>query len=61
MTLPGGHNEVVFFDLEDPDWTVFESLSQGLKDAISQSPEYQKLTSASTAGKWKPVRELSSA
>jgi len=40
---------------------VFESLSQGLKDAISQSPEYQKLTSASTAGKWKPVRELSSA
>ena len=61
MAVPGGHNEVVFFDLDGPDWTVFESLSQGLKDAISQSPEYQKLTSASTAGKWKPVRELSSA
>jgi len=51
VSVPEGHNEVTHFDLDDPDWLVFESLSQGLKDTIMQSPEYEKAASV-TASTW---------
>ncbi|UXY14774.1 hypothetical protein N8I74_15835 [Chitiniphilus purpureus] len=46
MKLPKGmevdspHNAPVCFDLNDPDWGIFEALSNGLKEAITKSPEY---------------------
>jgi len=54
MAVPEGGGEVMHFDLDNPDWTAFESLSQGLKDAIMQSPEYKKAASV-TASTWEPI------
>ena len=33
-------HEVVVFDLDNPDWAVFDSFHDKLKDAIKTSPEY---------------------
>ena len=46
MPVSVPHYEIVKFDLDAPDWSTFESLSQGLKDAIMSSPEYKKATQA---------------
>ena len=57
MPAPTGHSETAHFDLDKPDWTVFESLSPGVKDTIMQSPEYKKAASV-MASTWEPVDEL---
>lgn len=41
MPAPTGMaNPACSFILSNPDWTVFESLSDGLKETIKKSPEY---------------------
>lgn len=56
VSVPEGRNEAMHFDLDQPNWTVFESLSQRLKDTIMQSPEYQKATN-----NWASLDELKAA
>lgn len=41
MPKPTGENEPILFDLSKPDWAVFDTLSDRLKEQISESPEYQ--------------------
>lgn len=40
---PEGYNETVYFDLEEPDFAVFESLSERLQEQIKASPEWENL------------------
>ena len=40
---PAPHNEVFAFDLDKPDYTVFEKLSEKLKETIRLSPEWAEL------------------
>ena len=40
VNAPTPFNQTVFFDLDKPDWSVYDSLSDGLKKTISESPEY---------------------
>lgn len=42
MATPIAHNGTVYFSLENPDWTVFDALSDGLKKTIMESPEYHE-------------------
>lgn len=41
--LPEGHNPLQLFRLGDPDWTLFETFSKGLKAKIESSPEFKSL------------------
>lgn len=38
-------NATKFFDLEEPDWNVFETLPEWIRKIIQESPEYKKLKS----------------
>lgn len=38
------------FDLDEPDWDVYESLSDRIKDRIAQSPEYAAATRSGATG-----------
>lgn len=38
-------NPTVYFDLDKPDWAVYDGLSDGLKKTISESPEYHEARS----------------
>lgn len=40
MQTPAPVNPPIVFNLGEPDWTVFEALSNGLKETIAKSPEY---------------------
>ena len=40
---PAPHNEVIAFDLAAPDYSVFEKLSDKLKETIRLSPEWAAL------------------
>lgn len=40
--LPQGVNDLQIFTLQAPDWTIFETFSQNLKNKIMASPEYAK-------------------
>lgn len=40
--LPQPVNETMMFTLQSPDWKIFETLSQGIKNKIMASPEYAK-------------------
>ena len=39
---PNAVHENVIFNLDEPDWTLFESFHDKLKEAIKRSPEYAK-------------------
>ena len=49
MPLPDGaeapaqENPSELFDLDDPDWDVFDSFGRGMQDWIAKSPEFQAL------------------
>jgi hypothetical protein len=46
---PSPIHEVVTFDLDNPDWAVFDSFHDKLKDAIKRSPEFAKAAGHSVA------------
>lgn len=60
MPLPIPVNAAAVFDLDEPDWSVFESLSQGVKDSIMASPEYREATKApgKAEGTWEAIKEV---
>jgi hypothetical protein len=37
---PAAIHETVMFDLDNPDWAVFDAFHDKLKDAIKRSPEF---------------------
>jgi hypothetical protein len=39
--MPEGHNELNIFSIEEPDMTLFESFSNGLREKIEKSPEWK--------------------
>ena len=39
--IPAGHNELKIFSIDEPDMTIFDGFSNGLKEKISKSPEWQ--------------------
>lgn len=39
--LPKGHNDLKLFSIDEPDMTLFDSFSNGLKEKIQKSPEWQ--------------------
>lgn len=45
MTKPEPVNEAQMFDLDAPDWDVFNSLSERLQEQITASPEYRAIPS----------------
>ena len=52
--LPEGKNELKLFSIDDADMALFDSFSEGLKDKIRKSPEWERLhggpeTSSSSA------------
>jgi hypothetical protein len=46
---PAPIHDVVTFDLDNPDWAVFDSFHDKLKDAIKRSPEFAKAAGHSVA------------
>lgn len=47
---PAPVHDHVLFDLDKPDWKVFESFHEKLRDAIAKSPEYAKARKESGSG-----------
>jgi hypothetical protein len=39
--MPQHHNELKMFSIEEPDMALFDSFSNGLKEKIGKSPEWQ--------------------
>jgi hypothetical protein len=39
--MPQGHNELKLFSIDEPDMALFDSFSNGLKEKIGKSPEWQ--------------------
>ena len=39
--IPEGHNDLTLFSIEEPDMALFDSFSNGLKEKIGKSPEWQ--------------------
>jgi len=39
--IPQGHNELKLFSIDEPDMALFDSFSNGLKEKIQKSPEWQ--------------------
>jgi len=39
--MPQGHNDLKLFSIDEPDMTLFDSFSNGLKEKIQKSPEWQ--------------------
>ena len=46
---PAPIHDTVMFDLDNPDWAVFDSFHDKLKDAIKRSPEFAKAAGHSVA------------
>lgn len=42
MEPPARKNALAFFTLADPDWSIYEGLSEGLRNVIAKSPEYHE-------------------
>lgn len=53
--FPQGFNDTQVFNMEHPDWTVFETFSQGLKTKIENSPEYKALKNPGAVSEGKKV------
>jgi hypothetical protein len=45
---PAAVHETVMFDLDNPDWAVFDAFHDKLKDAIKRSPEFAKVAGHSS-------------
>jgi hypothetical protein len=39
--MPEGHNELKLFSIDEPDMALFDSFSNGLREKIEKSPEWQ--------------------
>jgi len=48
--LPEGHNELKLFSIADADLELFESFSEGLKEKIRKSPEWERLHGGPSVG-----------
>ena len=48
--LPDGHNDLKLFSIADADLALFESFSDGLKDKIRKSPEWECLHGGPSVG-----------
>jgi hypothetical protein len=48
--LPDGHNDLKLFSIADADLALFESFSDGLKDKIRKSPEWERLHGGPSVG-----------
>ena len=46
--LPEGVNKTVLFSLDNPDMSVFNGFSDGIKKTISESPEFKKVSGGVT-------------
>ena len=46
--LPDGYNELKIFSIDEADMELFESFSDGLKDKITLSPEWERLHGKAT-------------
>lgn len=42
LGLPKGHNEPSFFDLDNPDWALFETFGDRLQAKIKAAPEFPR-------------------
>jgi hypothetical protein len=40
--IPQGHNDLKLFSIDEPDMELFNSFSNGLREKIQKSPEWQK-------------------
>ena len=47
--MPQHHNELKIFSIDEPDMALFDSFSNGLKEKISKSPEWQARGGKSSA------------
>jgi len=45
--IPEGHNDLKLFSIDEPDMTLFDSFSNGLREKIQKSPEWQSRGSSS--------------
>lgn len=43
MEVPANHGPLIWFDLETPDWKVFDNLGKKTKEKIMLSPEYKAI------------------
>lgn len=50
MTCPARVNDLVLFDIDEPDMSVFEGFSDGMKKLIGKSHEWQALKKNSKTG-----------
>lgn len=53
---PSAVHEIVMFDLDNPDWALFDSFHEKLKDAIKRSPEFAQ-ASGQSVGQTAPAAE----
>lgn len=53
---PAPVHEIVMFDLDNPDWQLFDSFHDKLKDAIKRSPEFAQ-ASGQSVGQTAPAAE----
>jgi hypothetical protein len=47
--MPQHHNELKMFSIDEPDMALFDSFSNGLKEKIGKSPEWQARGGKSSA------------
>jgi hypothetical protein len=47
---PQPDHEIVMFNLDEPDWQVFEALPDWLSDTIKKSPQYAELAAMPREG-----------
>lgn len=47
--MPEGHNALGLFSIDEPDMTMFDTFSDGLKQKIQASPEWQERTGGKTS------------
>jgi hypothetical protein len=55
--MPQGHNDLKLFSIDEPDITLFDSFSNGLREKIQKSPEWQDRGGSSAPA---PVKAVSS-
>jgi len=46
---PAAVHQNVMFDLDNPDWGIFDNFHEKLKDAIKRSPEFAQASGQSAA------------
>jgi len=58
VEAPNQENPSVLFDLDEIDWDVYDSFSEGMKSWIAKSPEFQELEATrSGSAQPEPVKE----